>query len=201
MPYDSGPRPEYTYLWSTGETTQDIVVTNIGSYSLTITTQAGCTLDYNVFVGPPFGVDLGPDQDICEGQSLTLDSQTNADDYIWELIVGGTIFPITGFENSRFLPLDQISPALTPGAVNTIAVGVVDPINPGCIVRDTVDITVNADPVVAVSATDDTNCDPLINDGTITLSDHPTDDLDYVISGPATGTYYRDRSSCRSIYG
>jgi gliding motility-associated-like protein len=188
MPYDDGPHPEYTYLWSNGATTQDLTVSIIGTYDLVITTTTGCTLDYSVFVGPPFAVDLGPDQTLCDGQALTLDSQANADDYIWEIIVSGVVTPILGFETSRFLPLDQIAPPLTTGAVNTITVGVVDPINPGCIVRDTIDITVNADPVVVVTSTDDTDCDPTVNDGSITISDHPTDDLDYVISGPSTFT-------------
>jgi len=193
MPYDSGPQPQYTYLWSTGETTQDITVSTIGTYSLTITTPAGCTLDYDVFVGPPFGVDLGPDQTICDGQSLNLDSQANANDYIWEMSTDGgvtfqPILGVGGFDptTSRFLPTDQVTPVLTAGVVHTIRVGVIDPINPICIVEDMMVITVNPDPVVVINSTDVTSCDPLITDGTISIDEHPTDDLDYVISGPVT---------------
>lgn len=184
-PYNNDQHTEYDYLWSTGETTQDITVNMIGTYSLVITDPlAGCTNDFEVFVGPPFTVNLGTDRTICDGTSLTLDSQANADDYIWELIVGGTVFPITGFETSRFLPLDQLgppnNPALVPGQINTITVGVVDPVSPVCIVRDTVEITINALPVVNVTTRDATICG--VSDGEMDIGGSQTDDITYIVT-------------------
>jgi len=186
-PYNADPHPEYDYLWSTGETTQDLTVSSIGTYNLVITDPiAGCINNFDVFVGPPFTVDLGPDLTICESDSLTLDSQANADDYIWELINGGVATPITGFETSRFLPLSALqppNPVLVPGMVNTIAVGVIDPVNPVCIVRDTIDITVNSLPPIVVLTADATGCG--LADGQITIAGSALVDYVYTITGPS----------------
>ena len=189
-PYNADPHPEYTYLWNTGETTQNITVNAIGNYNLVITDPiSGCTNTFDVFVGPPFTVDLGPDQTICDGTVLTLDSQANANDYIWEISIGGgPVQAVTGIgafnpSTSRFLPLDQINPVPTAGLVNTFFVGVIDPIDPTCTVRDTIDITINSLPTLNISSTDATDC--LIDDGTITIGDDPSDDLSYVLNGPA----------------
>ncbi len=184
-PYNNDQHTEYDYLWSTGETTQDIIVSAIGTYSLVITNPvAGCTNDFEVFVGPPFTVDLGVDQTICDGTSLTLDSQANADNYIWELTVGGTLFPITGFESSRFLPLNQLgppnNPALLPGQINTITVGVVDPVNPVCIVRDTVEITINTLPAVNVTVMDVDTCG--VANGKMDIEGSATEDVTYIVT-------------------
>ena len=187
-PYNIDPHPEYDYLWTTGETTQDISVTLIGTYDLLITDPvSGCINNYNVFVGPPFTVDLGPNLTICQNDSLTLDAQANADDYIWELISGGVATPITGFETSRFLPLSALqppNPTLLPGQINTIAVGVIDPINPVCIVRDTVDIFVNALPIINVVTRDASGCGAA--DGEMDLTGSPLVDYAYTITGPGT---------------
>ncbi|MBK8848071.1 MAG: SprB repeat-containing protein [Bacteroidetes bacterium] len=43
----------YSYLWSTGATTQDVNGLNAGAYTLTITDANGCNLTANIFVGQP----------------------------------------------------------------------------------------------------------------------------------------------------
>ncbi len=40
---NAGFNPQWTYLWSTGETTPTITVTNTGTYSVTVTSPNGCT--------------------------------------------------------------------------------------------------------------------------------------------------------------
>ena len=69
-----------SYLWSTGETSQTISVTQTGNYSVTITTAQGCQI-----LSPVTGVNVLPalpiptitssgSGNICNGQSITLTS-------------------------------------------------------------------------------------------------------------------------------
>ncbi|MGQ1911477.1 hypothetical protein ACT3CE_17015, partial [Marinifilum sp. RC60d5] len=109
-----------TYLWSTGETTQEIIVYNAGNYSVTVTNSSGCdaTDDVNVNLVPPPTVDLGPDQVLNDGDVITLDAG-NHFMYIWD-----------DGSRSRYLNIDK------PGLY---AVRVMD-IN-GCSAMDMVNIT------------------------------------------------------------
>ncbi|MDQ2180892.1 hypothetical protein, partial [Marinifilum sp. D714] len=72
---DAG-NPGATYLWLNGETTQDITVSTSGNYSVVVTDANGCsaTDDVNVTVHPNPVVDLGLDQEICAGGTITLDA-------------------------------------------------------------------------------------------------------------------------------
>ncbi|WP_421920184.1 hypothetical protein [Marinifilum sp.] len=74
-----------TYSWSTGETTQEIIVYSAGNYSVTVTNSYGCNASDNVNVNlvPPPTVDLGPDQVINDGDVITLDAG-NHFLYIWD---------------------------------------------------------------------------------------------------------------------
>ena len=78
-----------SYLWSTGETTETITVTPsvTTTYSVTVTVN-GCSDedDVTVFVNEAPSVDLGPDQVICEGETVTIDATISGPfelDYIW----------------------------------------------------------------------------------------------------------------------
>jgi gliding motility-associated-like protein len=78
-----------SYLWSTGATTQSIIVTQSGDYSLTVTDGNGCTSAESavttVTVNPTPATSVisasGP-LTFCEGGSVTLTS-TAATDYLW----------------------------------------------------------------------------------------------------------------------
>ena len=65
------------YNWSNGMTTQTIIATTSGLYSVTITDNNGCTNSDDVHVtinnqGPVFTVNLGADHTLCEGENITL---------------------------------------------------------------------------------------------------------------------------------
>ncbi|MDQ2180868.1 hypothetical protein M0051_19540, partial [Marinifilum sp. D714] len=81
---DAG-NPGSTYLWSNGETTQDITVSTSGSYSVVVTDANGCsaTDDVNVTIYPNPVVNLGLDQETCAGGTITLDAGNPGSSYLW----------------------------------------------------------------------------------------------------------------------
>ncbi|MFN7015286.1 MAG: hypothetical protein ACK4ON_13555, partial [Bacteroidia bacterium] len=78
-----------SYLWSTGETTQSIVVYASGAYSVTVTTDDGCfgtSEEVVVIVNPlPEGatVDIDGETSACEGECVTLTAMPDAQTYEW----------------------------------------------------------------------------------------------------------------------
>lgn len=76
-----------SYLWSNGEKTQSIVVTNAGNYSVKVTNSSGCTLTSEtstVIVNPMPTVRISPmgPTTICQGESVILISNTGKS-YLW----------------------------------------------------------------------------------------------------------------------
>ncbi|MBC8045914.1 MAG: T9SS type A sorting domain-containing protein [Fimbriimonadaceae bacterium] len=74
-----------TFLWSTGETTQTIEVTEPGSYSVEVTNIIGCSatgaVDVNITPLPI--INLGGDTYICEGGGLVLDAENTGSEFLW----------------------------------------------------------------------------------------------------------------------
>jgi len=72
-----------TYQWSTGATTQQIFVSQTGTYKVRVTTPAGCFNDDSIFVELPPSpfVDFGPDRTVCG--SLRLDATNELSSYLW----------------------------------------------------------------------------------------------------------------------
>jgi len=100
--FDAG-NPGSTYLWNTGDNTQNIIVGASGTYGLTVTNSAGCQgsdsiiLTTNTF---PI-VNLGTDLTLCSGISTTLDAGAGASNYLWNttatsqtisINIGGTYY-------------------------------------------------------------------------------------------------------------
>lgn len=76
------------YRWSTGETTQNIVVRTLGDYSVVVTDSNGCTGASSVVtvevgeVASPRIILNGPPM-ICPGDSLILEAPAGYREYIW----------------------------------------------------------------------------------------------------------------------
>ncbi len=79
--------PPYTYAWNNGlgtQTAYDVVPTATTTYVVTVTDYCNhtSTADVVVSVGGAT-VDLGPDREICEGQSATLTATANTTELLW----------------------------------------------------------------------------------------------------------------------
>ena len=91
----SGSTGNATYLWSTGDTTQTITVTQSGTYSVDVTID-GCTLTESVVIDLDENplIELGLDVETCFEQALVLDaSPSNIDPAVavYEWSLDGTI--------------------------------------------------------------------------------------------------------------
>ncbi|RKD96717.1 hypothetical protein BXY64_3655, partial [Marinifilum flexuosum] len=126
-----------SYHWSTGEITQEIIVYNAGNYSVTVTNSYGCnaTDDINVNLVPPPTVDLGPDQEINDGDVITLDAGSHFR-YTWD-----------DGSRGRYLNVDK---------AGLYAVRVMD-IN-GCSAMDMINITSSSGTIPPVTLNDTIIC-------------------------------------------
>ncbi len=77
-----------TYAWSNGDNTQTSTVSSAGSYSVVVT-QNGCTsdtsaaLDITVTALPVTAITPSGTQNICSGNSITLDAGAGFASYLW----------------------------------------------------------------------------------------------------------------------
>ena len=93
----------FTYLWSTGATTQTINVTAAGSYTVTITDGLGCsnssTVAVSVNTRPT--VTVSGSATVCAGQSVTLTAVGGAT-YLWNTGVTTNTLTVTPSANTTY---------------------------------------------------------------------------------------------------
>ena len=83
--YSGYTSSQYTFLWNTGETSQDILINSSGTYFVRVTDINGCHGSDTILISlhqTPF-VDLGSDTTICAGDSIFLDPGSGWSDIIW----------------------------------------------------------------------------------------------------------------------
>jgi hypothetical protein len=121
-----------SYLWSTGETSQSITITEQGTYWVEVANAFGCSKRDSVafIINPLPEVNLGNDQNMCEGSLFVLSAGTGFASYLWNT---GEI----GYNISVSLPGEYW-------------VEVTDAI--GCTNRDTIVLTVVPAPTVSLGA-------------------------------------------------
>lgn len=83
-----------SYLWSNGATTQSITVTESGTFTVTVTDASSCTATSDpvrvlVYPTPVIAV-TSSDNQICAGETVTLNARLNAPDLIISEYVEGT---------------------------------------------------------------------------------------------------------------
>lgn len=167
--------PNFTYQWSTGETTRQITVSEPAIIDVTITDlSTGCpSSTVTVFVADQRpDVDLGSDQSYCQNDPpVTLDAQiANASSYLWT--IDGTA---TGTNRT----LD----------VSTSVAGQFEYIlevrnSFGCVGRDTLMVTILEAPNVTSIGQATTGCGN--DDGYLDITFNSTGSFVYEISGPAS---------------
>lgn len=135
------------FLWTTGETTRTITVSQQSIVGVTITDINGCTSNGSLLVADNRPqLELGPDLTICEDTPIApLDAQNPGTSYNWT--VNGGSSTTTQTRN-----VDTSSPG-----VFEYRVTVLDPITT-CTVIDSVTFTINATPVFTATPTDATGC-------------------------------------------
>jgi hypothetical protein len=74
-----------SYVWSTGATSQTVQALAAGTYEVTVTAANGCAgsdaLTLTVNAAP--SVDLGPNQSVCEGETVSFDAGAGFTGYAW----------------------------------------------------------------------------------------------------------------------
>lgn len=165
--------PGSLYLWSTGAGTQTINVTTSGTYSVTLITPIGCTGQDVItvtLIAPP-GYTLGNDTGTC-GNQVVVDAGSGYTTYAWS--TGGSAQMETVTSN------------------DTVGVTVIDA--NGCVLTDTIIVTLNPSPIVNLgpdvvqcggSATIDAG-----NPGAIYFWSNSTSSQTTNVT--TTGTYYVD---------
>lgn len=127
--------PGYTqYFWSTGTSgVSSINVSTPGTYAVTVIDVGGCigadTITISNFV--PSGLNLGPDQSICTGSSLTLTAPSGMNGYNWSTGASGVN-------------------TINVSTAGTYSVTISD-VN-GCSVEDTIVVGVDPLPTVSLGA-------------------------------------------------
>jgi hypothetical protein len=168
----TGSGTSTSYTWSGGVTDAvPFVMTVSETFTVTGTDANGCsdTASIEVTVNPLPLVDLGPDQTLCSATAI-LDAQNAGDTYLWSDSTTAQTLPVS--------------------STGTYWVDVTNAF--GCTVRDSVMITINANPVVTLGA-DTAICGPSMtldagNAGATYLwSDSTTAQT---FTATASGTYY-----------
>ena len=122
------------FFWNTGETTSTIVIAPSSSitYSVTVTDDDGCTDEDEVLVvvNPLPNAHAGPDEMICDGESVQLIA-TGGVQYLWN----------TGDINNTL--------SVTPAVSSTYTVTVTDA--NGCSATDEADVIVHPLPVASIA--------------------------------------------------
>jgi gliding motility-associated-like protein len=119
-----------TYLWDTNANSQQITVTQPGTYTVTVTNANGCSATFDAqvtFVQPPV-VALGADTVLCEGQSLMLDAGNAGSTYLWNTGATGRTIQVTHagtysvvVDNGHCTRSDEITIAFNPSPLRVLA--------------------------------------------------------------------------------
>jgi hypothetical protein len=117
----AGGKSPYTYLWSTGGTSQDLQNLNSGAYSVQITDANGCSATREIVISPAsdsYSCDINPEGSpiICGSAGNTLTAVTaDAQSYQWSVSSSDSSWLITSGGSSSAV----VYTAGTPGSTST----------------------------------------------------------------------------------
>ncbi|HEX8040805.1 MAG TPA: PKD domain-containing protein, partial [Chryseosolibacter sp.] len=183
---DANPQdlPNFTYVWSTGDSTETITVNRQAMYNVTVTDALGCSTDGTFMTADNRPqVELGPNTTLCQNTPVApLDAQNPGATYAWELngAASGTI---------------------QTQSVNTASVGlfeykvqVTDPVTT-CFTRDSITYTINESPAFNVTNNSPIACNSTTGQITLTLTAPAASLFSYFISGPTAVTPGTDQAT------
>ncbi len=89
-----------SYIWNTGQTTQEITVDTTGQYIVSIR-EGNCKATDTIFVvfNPSISVDIGPDQIVCENDSIELRVPNDVFRFEWSGGVVDSSYWVTGTDS------------------------------------------------------------------------------------------------------
>ena len=127
------------YLWSTGDTTRQIEVSEGGAYSVTVTAGCGQGIDTINISLADVAADAGPDVEVCAGSSVQLEASASGN-FFWQ--------PAEGLSDP-----EDITPLASP-AEDTFYILTAEA--EGCVVTDTVFVSVLPSPTALAEPADTT---------------------------------------------
>jgi gliding motility-associated-like protein len=109
------------YLWSNGETTQSITVSEAGTYTVTVTSISGCTatsepVNINVVPGPT--ADAGEDVVICIGDSVML-TGVGGENFSWTPGGNSSVITVSPTDDTMYI-LEVTNDGCDQVAVDTV---------------------------------------------------------------------------------
>ncbi|MFN3840469.1 MAG: PKD domain-containing protein [Cyclobacteriaceae bacterium] len=174
---------DLTFLWTTGETTRTITISQQSIVGVTITnTVSGCTSNGSLLVADNRPqVELGPDQTLCQNTPVfPLNAQNPGTTYAWTIngAAAGT---------AQTQSVDSSVPGIFEYKVQ-----VTDPITT-CTVRDSVTFTFNESPVFTAIPSNTVACGTLTGQIALTLNTPASTLFTYFVTGPSTSLSDVDR--------
>lgn len=110
-----------TFFWSTGETSQTILVTDSGNYTVTVTSANGCAALGNATVTVGGNLIVNPmNTAICDGQSVLLDAGNPGSTYLWNN--GATTQTINVSANGNYIVQITDANGCTGSVLSTVSV-------------------------------------------------------------------------------
>lgn len=165
--------PEFSYYWSTGDSTRQITVSEPAIIDVAIiNTVTGCNSDtLTVFLADARpDVDLGNDRTLCQNTpAVTLDAQVARGTYSWA--IDGVVLG-----SNRTFDIDTSTPGIfeyTVEVTNSFT----------CVGRDTIQVTILEAPDITVAPNPTTGCGN--DDGTIDINFNLAGSFSYQLSGPS----------------
>lgn len=187
---DANPQdlPGFTYVWSTGDSTETITVTQQAMYNVTVTDALGCSTDGTFLAADNRPqVELGPNTTLCQNSPVApLDAQNPGAVYAWELNGAPTGTSQT-----------QAVSTATPGLFE-YKVLVTDPVT-NCFIRDSTTFTINESPTFNVTNNSPIACNTTTGEITINFTAPASSLFSYFISGPSAVPSGTDQSAGAAI--
>ncbi|MEX1238762.1 MAG: PKD domain-containing protein, partial [Cyclobacteriaceae bacterium] len=172
---DANPQdlPNFSYVWSTGDSTETITVNLQAMYTVTVTDALGCSTNGTILAADNRPqVELGPNTTLCQNTPVApLDAQNPGATYAWELngVPSGTA-QTQSVSTSAFGLFDY-------------KVEVTDPVT-NCFVRDSIIYTINESPTFNVTNNSPIACNSTIGEITLNFTTPAGSLFSYFISGP-----------------